>query len=213
MEGDEGAMTEGMIFVLDNYDSFTYNLVQYLGELGADPLVRRNDQLSVAEVERLEPAGVVISPGPGVPSAAGISIPLVHAFAGRCPILGVCLGHQAIGEAYGGRIVRADRLMHGKTSLVGHRGTGIFLDLPSPLTAMRYHSLLVERSSLPTELDVTAWAADRPDGAGAGAGAGAEVMGIQHRQLPVYGVQFHPESVGTADGKKIIENFLRIVGS
>ncbi len=203
--GDEGAVTEGMIFVLANYDSFTYNLVQYLGELGADPLVRRNDQLSVAEVERLEPAGVVISPGPGVPSAAGISIALVHAFAGRCPILGVCLGHQAIGEAYGGRIVRAGRLMHGKTSPVGHRGTDIFLDLPSPLTAMRYHSLLVERSSLPTELDMTAWTADRPDG--------AEVMGIQHRRLPVYGVQFHPESVGTADGKKIIENFLRMVGS
>lgn len=193
-----------MIFVLDNYDSFTYNLVQYLGELGAEPLVRRNDEVTVDEIERLNPGGIVISPGPGIPDDAGISVPLVAALASRRPILGVCLGHQAIGVAYGARIVRAERLMHGKTSPVEHKGMGIFRGLPSPLTAMRYHSLLVERDSLPAEIEVTAWTADRPDG--------AEVMGLQHRELPVWGVQFHPESIGTAEGKRIIENFLGMIG-
>jgi anthranilate synthase component 2 len=191
-----------MIFVLDNYDSFTYNLVQYLGELGAEPVVRRNDQTTVAEVAALEPEGVVISPGPGRPKDAGISVPLIEALAGRRPILGVCLGHQAVGEAFGGRIVPAERLMHGKTSPVAHAASGVFRGLPSPLTAMRYHSLVVERASLPAELVVTAWT-QPPEG--------GEVMGLEHRELPVYGVQFHPESVGTAAGKRIVENFLGIV--
>ncbi|NIM50289.1 MAG: anthranilate/aminodeoxychorismate synthase component II [Gemmatimonadales bacterium] len=193
-----------MIFVLDNYDSFTYNLVQYLGELGADLLVRRNDEVTVDEVGCLSPAGIVISPGPGVPEKAGISVPLVRTFAGRRPILGVCLGHQAVGVAFGARIVPADRLMHGKMSPVEHTGTGVFRGVPSPLTAMRYHSLLVEPDTVPTELEVTAWTADKPQG--------REIMGIQHRGLEVFGVQFHPESIGTAEGKKIVANFLEIVG-
>jgi anthranilate synthase/aminodeoxychorismate synthase-like glutamine amidotransferase len=192
-----------MIFVLDNYDSFTYNLVQYLGELGAEPVVRRNDQTTVAEVAALEPEGVVVSPGPGRPKDAGISVPLIEALAGRRPILGVCLGHQAVGEAFGGRIVPAERLMHGKTSPVAHTASGVFRDLPSPLTAMRYHSLVVERADLPAELVVTAWTGQQPEG--------GEIMGLEHRELPVYGVQFHPESVGTEAGKHIVENFLRIV--
>jgi anthranilate synthase/aminodeoxychorismate synthase-like glutamine amidotransferase len=192
-----------MIFVLDNYDSFTYNLVQYLGELGAEPVVRRNDQTTVAEVAALEPEGVVISPGPGRPKDAGISVPLIGALAGRRPILGVCLGHQAVGEAFGGRIVPAERLMHGKTSPVAHTARGVFRDLASPLTAMRYHSLVVERAGLPAELVVTAWTGQQPEG--------GEIMGLEHRELPVYGVQFHPESVGTEAGKRIVENFLGIV--
>jgi anthranilate synthase component 2 len=191
-----------MILVIDNYDSFTYNLVQYLGELGAEPEVRRNDQVTIAEVQRMKPDGIVISPGPGVPENAGISVQLVRSVK-RFPILGVCLGHQAIGVAFGGRVYVADRLMHGKTSPVVHEGKGLFAGLPSPLTAMRYHSLLVDPESLPKELEVTAWTADRPNG--------AEIMGLKHRSRPLYGVQFHPESVGTAEGKRLIENFLSVV--
>ena len=193
-----------MILVLDNYDSFTYNLVQYLGELGAEPEVRRNDQVSVADVERLQPDAIVISPGPGTPADAGISIPLIRHFCEKLPILGVCLGHQALGEAFGGRIVRADRLMHGKTSPVAHTGSGIFCEVPSPITAMRYHSLLVEPSSVPKELAVTAWTSDRPKG--------SEIMGLELRGRPVFGVQFHPESIGTEVGKQLIKNFLTILG-
>ena len=192
-----------MIFVLDNYDSFTYNLVQYLGELGAEPVVRRNDETTVQEIEALAPAGIVISPGPGRPGGAGISVPLIRAMAEQRPILGVCLGHQAIGEAYGGRIVPAQRLMHGKTSPVVHDASGVFRGLPSPLTAMRYHSLVVERDSLPAALAVTAWTEHPSDG--------QQIMGLAHRELPVHGVQFHPESVGTEAGKRIVENFLGIV--
>jgi anthranilate synthase/aminodeoxychorismate synthase-like glutamine amidotransferase len=192
-----------MIFVLDNYDSFTYNLVQYLGELGADPVVRRNDEVSVAEVEALEPAAILISPGPGSPEDAGISVDLIRHMSGRCPLLGVCLGHQAIGEAFGGRIVPAERLMHGKTSPVAHTGQGVFQGLPSPLTAMRYHSLVVDPGDFPAALEVTAWTDDRP--------RGSEIMGLVHRELPLHGVQFHPESIGTAEGKRLLANFLEIV--
>src|SRR6185503_5301537 len=193
-----------MILVLDNYDSFTYNLVQYLGELGGEPDVRRNDQVSVADVERMDPAAIVISPGPGVPADAGISIPLIRHCYELLPILGVCLGHQALGEAFGGRIVRADRLMHGKTSPVAHTGGGIFCEVPSPLTAMRYHSLVVEPKSVPKELEVTAWTADRPKG--------SEIMALELKGRPVFGVQFHPESIGTELGKRLMANFLAIVG-
>ncbi len=192
-----------MIFVLDNYDSFTYNLVQYLGELGADPVVRRNDEVSVEDVGGMAPSAVLISPGPGVPADAGISVPLVRWCAGRIPLLGVCLGHQALAEAYGGKVVRAGRLMHGKTSRVAHSGMGVFRQLPSPFVAMRYHSLLVDPSSLPDALQVTAWTTDRP--------RGSEIMGLQHASEPVFGVQFHPESVGTSVGKTLIENFLGFV--
>lgn len=194
-----------MILVLDNYDSFTYNLVQYLGELGAEPDVRRNDQVTVDEVERLSPTAIVISPGPGVPADAGISIPLIRRFHDRLPILGVCLGHQALGEAFGGKIVRAERLMHGKTSPIAHTGTGVFCNVPSPLTAMRYHSLVVDPGSVPKQLEVTAWTDDRPKG--------SEVMGLALRGRPVFGVQFHPESVGTETGKMMIQNFLDVAAT
>jgi anthranilate synthase/aminodeoxychorismate synthase-like glutamine amidotransferase len=191
-----------MLFVLDNYDSFTYNLVQYAGELGADPVVYRNDTLSVEDVLALAPSAIVISPGPCTPREAGISVPLVRAAAGRVPLLGVCLGHQAIGDAFGGRVVRADRLMHGKTTMVQHTGHAIFDQIPSPFEAMRYHSLVVSPTGLPPELEITAWSADRP--------AGSEIMALCHRTLPVYGVQFHPESVGTGHGKRILTNFLAL---
>ena len=191
-----------MLFVLDNYDSFTYNLVQYAGELGADPVVYRNDTLSVEDVLALAPSAIVISPGPCTPREAGISVPLVRAAAGRVPLLGVCLGHQAIGDAFGGRVVRADRLMHGKTTMVQHTGHPIFDQIPSPFEAMRYHSLVVSPAGLPPELEITAWSADRP--------AGSEIMALCHRTLPVYGVQFHPESVGTGHGKRILTNFLAL---
>jgi anthranilate synthase/aminodeoxychorismate synthase-like glutamine amidotransferase len=194
-----------MILVLDNYDSFTYNLVQYLGELGAEPLVCRNDEVALDDVERMAPAAIVISPGPGVPAAAGVSIPLIRAFAHRVPILGVCLGHQAIGEAFGGRIVRATRLMHGKTSEISHNGQGVFAELPQGFTAMRYHSLVVDPDTVPPELEVTAWTADRP--------RHEEIMGLRHRHKPVFGVQFHPESVGTPVGAALMANFLSIVRS
>lgn len=192
-----------MILVLDNYDSFTYNLVQILGELGTEPMVRRNDQVTVDEVDAMHPDAVVISPGPGVPSAAGISVPLVQALAGRVPVLGVCLGHQAIGEAFGGRIVRADRIMHGKTSPIEHTGTGLFAGLPSPFPAMRYHSLVVDPTTLPRALEITAWAADRP--------AGNEIMGLEHQSHPVFGVQFHPESIGTDAGRTLLANFVSLI--
>ncbi len=194
-----------MIFVLDNYDSFTYNLVQYLGELGAEPVVYRNDEITLEEIERLEPRGIVISPGPGTPAQAGLSVPLIRHFVDRLPILGVCLGHQALGEAFGGDIIRAERLMHGKTSPVEHTGAGIFQGIPSPITAMRYHSLVVDPKTVPQELRVTAWTADRP--------RGSEIMGLEHKTRPVFGVQFHPESVGTEVGKRIIRRFLDIVAT
>jgi anthranilate synthase component II len=193
-----------MLLVLDNYDSFTYNLVQYAGELGADPIVYRNDALTPAEAMALEPAAIIISPGPCTPAEAGISIPLVRAAAGVVPVLGVCLGHQAIGEAFGGRVVRADRLMHGKTTHVVHTGHPLFRQIPSPVEVMRYHSLVVSPQALPTELEVTAWSGDRP--------AGEEIMALCHRTLPVFGVQFHPESVATRQGKRLLANFLSLAG-
>ena len=190
-----------MLLVLDNYDSFTYNLVQYAGELGADPVVYRNDALDVERALALDPAAIVISPGPCTPREAGISVALVRAAAAAgVPLLGVCLGHQAIGEAFGGRVVRAERLMHGKTTMVAHAGHPVFAGLPSPFEAMRYHSLVVSAEGLPAELEVTAWSADRAPG--------QEIMGLCHRSLPVLGVQFHPESVGTLHGKRILGNFL-----
>jgi anthranilate synthase/aminodeoxychorismate synthase-like glutamine amidotransferase len=191
-----------MVFVLDNYDSFTYNLVQYLGELGAEVEVRRNDQVTLAEIEGLRPERIVVSPGPCTPHQAGISVELVRHFAGKVPILGVCLGHQAIGAAFGGRVVRAPSLMHGKTSQVQHDGRTIFRDLPSPMTATRYHSLIVSKEELPRDLEVSATATDRD---------GSEViMGLRHRKYPVEGVQFHPESVLTEAGKKLVANFFEI---
>ncbi|MDZ4257112.1 MAG: aminodeoxychorismate/anthranilate synthase component II [Gemmatimonadales bacterium] len=194
-----------MLLVLDNYDSFTWNLVQYFGELGANPEVVRNDQLTPAEAIARGPAAIVISPGPCTPSEAGISVPLIRtAAAAGVPLLGVCLGHQAIGEAFGGRVVRADRLMHGKTSEVSHDGTDLFAGLPQPMTVMRYHSLVIEPESAPAELAVTAWTTDR--------GPGAEIMAVRHRDLPVWGVQFHPESVATPTGKAMLANFLGMAG-
>lgn len=193
-----------MVLLIDNYDSFTFNLVQYLGELGADPVVHRNDVLAVDEVFALDPDGIVISPGPGVPANAGISVPLVRAAAERgVPLLGVCLGHQAIGEAFGGKVVRARRLMHGKTSQIRHEGKGVLAGLPSPFTAMRYHSLVVE--DLPSSIEPTAWSDDE--------GWGEELMAAQHVSAPIHGVQFHPESIGTDVGKTILANFLAISAS
>jgi anthranilate synthase/aminodeoxychorismate synthase-like glutamine amidotransferase len=191
-----------MVFVLDNYDSFTYNLVQYLGELGAEVVVRRNDQVSVSEVEAMRPGRIVLSPGPCTPQEAGISIDLVRHFAGKVPVLGVCLGHQAIGAAFGGEIVRAPKLMHGKTSQVQHDGQTIFRGLPSPMTATRYHSLIVQEKGLPKDLEISAYATEN--------GGSRVIMGLRHKQFPVEGVQFHPESVLTLEGKKLIGNFLRI---
>lgn len=191
-----------MLLVLDNYDSFTYNLVQYFGELGAEPVVYRNDALSVEDVIRLKPSALVISPGPGTPAQAGIAVPLIRALAGQIPILGVCLGHQAIGEAFGGKVLRADRLMHGKTCEVVHDDDELFEGIPSPVTAMRYHSLVVGHEGLPRDLVVTAWSADRA--------RAEEIMAMKHRQFPVYGVQFHPESVGTEFGKLLLGNFLKV---
>lgn len=187
-----------MILVIDNYDSFTYNLVQYLGELGAEPLVRRNDEVDVDEVSVLDPVAIVISPGPCTPSQAGVTIPIIRRWAGRYPMLGVCLGHQAIGEAFGGRVVRAPRVMHGKTSAIVHDGRGIFTGIPSPLNVMRYHSLIVEASSFPDELEVLATARDAAD----------EIHALRHRAHPIWGVQFHPESILTEHGRQILENFL-----
>jgi len=190
-----------VVFVLDNYDSFTYNLVQYLGELGAQVEVRRNDQVTVDEIAALRPERIVISPGPCTPQEAGISIELIRHFAGKVPLLGVCLGHQAIGAAFGGNVVRAKCLMHGKTSQVEHDGKTIFQGVSSPMTATRYHSLIVAEEQLPAELEVSAWTRDR-DGT-------RVIMGLRHRKFPVEGVQFHPESVLTNEGKQLVRNFLQ----
>ena len=194
-----------MLLVLDNYDSFTFNLVQYVGELGVEPVVYRNDALSVEAALGLAPEAIIISPGPGTPADAGISIPLIRAAAGRVPLLGVCLGHQALGEAFGGRVVRADRLMHGKTTEVVHRGQAVMEGLPTPLTVMRYHSLVVSPHRLPPELEVIAWSSDRPQG--------EEIMALRHRRHPLYGVQFHPESIATDRGKELLSNFLRLAST
>jgi anthranilate synthase/aminodeoxychorismate synthase-like glutamine amidotransferase len=191
-----------VVFVLDNYDSFTYNLVQYLGELGAQIEVRRNDQISVAQVEDLKPDHILISPGPCTPQEAGISIDLIRHFAGKVPVFGVCLGHQAMGEAFGGKVVRAKNLMHGKTSRVEHDGKTIFRGVDSPMTATRYHSLIVAEDALPADLEVSAHTVER-DGT-------RVIMGLRHRKFPVEGVQFHPESVLTDAGKKLVENFLHL---
>ncbi len=185
-----------MILVLDNYDSFTYNLVQYFGELGADLRVVRNDRITVAEIETLAPERIIVSPGPCTPSEAGMSSEVIKTFGPRLPILGVCLGHQCIGEVYGGDVVRADRLMHGKTSPIIHHGQGVFKDLPSPFEATRYHSLIVKRDTLPDVLEITAETAE------------GEIMGLRHKTLPVHGVQFHPESILTQHGKQMVKNFL-----
>jgi anthranilate synthase/aminodeoxychorismate synthase-like glutamine amidotransferase len=186
------------VLVVDNYDSFVYNLVQYLGELGAEPLVLRHDELSLAEIEALEPDAVLISPGPGRPEDAGLSNEVIRRFAGRRPVLGVCLGHQCLGQVYGAEVVRAAEIMHGKTSLVHHIGVGVFAGLPSPFEATRYHSLVVDRGSVPAELEITAWTDD------------GTVMGLRHRhhEIPVEGVQFHPESILTASGHDLLRNFL-----
>jgi anthranilate synthase/aminodeoxychorismate synthase-like glutamine amidotransferase len=194
-----------MVFVLDNYDSFTYNLVQYLGELGAEVEVHRNDELTVEQVEALRPDRILLSPGPCTPREAGILVPLIRHMAGKVPIFGVCLGHQAIGEAFGGQVVRARQLMHGKTSPVEHDGKGIFAGLPSPLTCTRYHSLIVAEDSLPAELMITARTAKAGDAPG-----GSVIMGLRHRTLPIEGVQFHPESVLTEGGRQMIRNFLEM---
>lgn len=186
-----------MIFVLDNYDSFTYNLVQYLAELGADPVVARNDTLTPDDVLARKPAGIVISPGPGTPADAGISRDLIRSAAGKVPLLGVCLGHQALAEAYGGKVVRADRLMHGKTSPIHHDGSDLFQGLPDPFTATRYHSLIVTREGLPDSLTITAWTAE------------GEIMGLTHKDHPLWGVQFHPESILTVTGKDLMRNFVK----
>jgi anthranilate synthase/aminodeoxychorismate synthase-like glutamine amidotransferase len=187
-----------MLLVIDNYDSFTYNLVQYFGELGADPQVKRNDVITPDEVEKMRPQKIVISPGPGRPEEAGISLELIRRFGVKIPILGVCLGHQCMGEVYGGKVVRAGRLMHGKTSPIQHDGKGVFQGLPNPFEATRYHSLIVEKNSVPSCLEVCAETAE------------GEIMGLRHREYPVHGVQFHPESILSKEGKDLLENFLKI---
>jgi anthranilate synthase component 2 len=186
-----------MLLMIDNYDSFTYNLVQYLGELGQDVCVYRNDEIDLAKVAEFKPRYIVISPGPCTPNEAGISVPLIHEFAGKIPILGVCLGHQSIGQAFGGKIIHAKQLMHGKTSLIHHNNVGVFKDLPNPYTATRYHSLVIERETLPDCLEITAWTED------------GEIMGVRHKTLAVEGVQFHPESILTEYGHELLDNFLK----
>ncbi len=187
-----------MLLMLDNYDSFTYNLVQYFGELGEDVRTHRNDQITIEEIEALNPDRICVSPGPCSPAEAGISLDVIRHFAGKLPILGVCLGHQAIGAAFGGRVMRARELMHGKVSEITHRGTDVFTDLPSPFTVTRYHSLAVARDSLPDCLEITAETAD------------GEIMGLRHTSLPIYGVQFHPESVLSEHGHALLKNFLKL---
>jgi para-aminobenzoate synthetase component II len=194
-------MKKPRLLIIDNYDSFTYNLVHYLGELGADATVRRNDTIELAQAQALAPDAIVISPGPCTPAEAGISVPLLRQLAGRCPILGVCLGHQCIGVAFGGQVARASRLMHGKTSPVMHDGRTIFAGLSNPFEAMRYHSLLVEPEGLPKCLEVSARTAE------------GEIMGLRHREYQIEGVQFHPESIGTGQGKQLLSNFLAGLGS
>ena len=192
-----------MLLVIDNYDSFTYNLVQYLGELGEDPVVRRNDAITVEEIGEMRPSAIVLSPGPCTPSEAGVTVPVVKRWGSEIPILGVCLGHQAIGEAYGGVVIRADRVMHGKTSRITHSGAGLFDGLPDPLEVMRYHSLIVERKTLPPELEILAITGDTPD----------EIQAVRHVSHPVWGVQFHPESILTQQGKRILQNFLSMAST
>ena len=187
-----------MLLMIDNYDSFTYNIVQYFGELGEDVQVYRNDRITLDEIEKLGPARIVVSPGPCSPEEAGISVEAIKHFAGKIPLLGVCLGHQAIGAAFGGKIVRSSTLMHGKTSPIIHNGKGLFAGLPSPFNATRYHSLVVEKASFPDTLEITAWVEE------------GEIMGLQHRDLPVWGVQFHPESILTEGGMQILNNFLEM---
>ena len=186
-----------MLLMIDNYDSFTYNLVQYLGELGQEVVVYRNDEIDLEKVAALKPRHIVISPGPCTPNEAGISVPLIHEFAGKVPILGVCLGHQSIGQAFGGNIIHAKQLMHGKTSPVSHRDIGVFKGLPNPFTATRYHSLVIERETCPDCLEITAWTEDQ------------EIMGVRHKTLPIEGVQFHPESILTECGHQLLDNFLK----
>ncbi len=186
-----------MLLMIDNYDSFTYNLVQYLGELGQEVLVYRNDEIDLAKVAALKPDHIVISPGPCTPNEAGISVPLIKEFAGKIPLLGVCLGHQSIGQAFGGNIIHAKQLMHGKTSLIHHKNIGVFKDLPNPYTATRYHSLVIEKETLPDCLEITAWTDD------------GEIMGVRHKTLQVEGVQFHPESILTEHGHALLNNFLK----
>lgn len=185
-----------MLLMIDNYDSFTYNLVQYLGELGEEVVVRRNDEITVSEIEKLAPQRIVISPGPCTPSEAGVSVATIEKFGGKIPLLGVCLGHQSIGQAFGGKIVHAKTLMHGKTSQITHTDTGVFAGLPSPYRATRYHSLVIERESCPDCLEITAWTDD------------GEIMGVRHKTLPIEGVQFHPESIMTEHGHALLKNFL-----
>lgn len=187
-----------MLLVIDNYDSFTYNLVQYFGELGADPLVKRNDEITPDEIATLNPERIVISPGPCTPNEAGISCEVIRRFGPTIPLLGVCLGHQSIGQVYGGEVVRAGRLMHGKTSPILHRDTGVFAGLPNPFDATRYHSLLVKRETFPAALEITAETAE------------GEIMGLRHREFPIHGVQFHPESILTLCGKRLLQNFLAL---
>jgi len=185
-----------MLLMVDNYDSFTYNLVQYFGELGEEVMVFRNDEITPDEVTKLEPSFIVISPGPCTPNEAGVSIPMIERYCNQVPILGVCLGHQSIGQAFGGRIIHAKQIMHGKTALISHNGTGVFRSMPNPFTATRYHSLVIEHESLPDCLEITAWAED------------GEIMGVRHKTLAVQGVQFHPESILTEHGHKLLGNFL-----
>lgn len=185
-----------MLLILDNYDSFTYNLVQYLGELGAEMSVHRNDQITLPEIEKMQPSKIVISPGPCTPKEAGISVDLIRKFGSQIPILGVCLGHQAIGEAFGGEVIRAPRLMHGKTSMIAHDGRGVYRGLPNPFEATRYHSLIIRRETMPKVLEITAWTEE------------GEVMGVRHKTFPIEGVQFHPESILTKAGKDLLKNFL-----
>ena len=192
-----------MLLMIDNYDSFTYNLVQYFSELGAQVIVHRNDALTVADVAALQPSQIVISPGPCTPDDAGISLGLIHTLAGKIPIFGVCLGHQSIGQAFGGKVIRARKVMHGKTSMIHHSGLGVFQGLPNPFVATRYHSLIVEKSSLPDCLEITAWTETE-------SGEMDEIMGLRHRTLSVEGVQFHPESILTREGKNLLRNFLSV---
>jgi len=190
-----------MILLIDNYDSFTFNVFQYLGELGADVSVVRNDEISLAQIERLAPEKIVVSPGPCTPNEAGISLAAIEHFAGKIPLLGICLGHQALGQVFGGRVIRANKVMHGKTSPIHHDGTGVFRNLPQPMVATRYHSLVVEWATLPDCLEVTAWT-ETPEG------EKEEIMGLRHRTLAVEGVQFHPESIFSPAGKRLLKNFL-----
>lgn len=192
-----------MLLMIDNYDSFTYNLVQYLGELGADVQVYRNDQITLPQIEALAPERIVISPGPCTPNEAGVSMPAIRHFAGRLPILGVCLGHQSIGQVFGGRIVHARQIMHGKTSLIYHNNVGVFAGLPNPFEATRYHSLVIERATAPDCLEITAWTRTEEGGMD-------EIMGVRHREFPIEGVQFHPESILTEPGHALLANFLKL---